>query len=191
VVVEYGARHSLAEVETIRARVHDRVMRLVPTLQGVGYDEGVGAIHLDVHAPDEQARANVLAKCGALAELYGMPVQIAPNAGVVGIGEAAGRPAAPACERLGAAEARALPGLKRVGRVGEMEIFGSPRGLLCSEPALGAGECELVGPTAVRIIDRGQVYGFRASGATPAVLRYGPAGATCGRLQTPPAPGPR
>jgi hypothetical protein len=90
VIVEYGAPHSLREVEALRARVQHRVLALVPTLQGVGYDEGAGAIHLDVHAADEQAQASVLAQCDALAELYGLPVLIALNTGVVGLQETVG-----------------------------------------------------------------------------------------------------
>jgi hypothetical protein len=76
VVVEYGARHSLREVEAIRLRVGPQVRALLPELQGEGYDETAGAIHLDVYAPDKTAAAAALARCGALEAVYGMPVRI-------------------------------------------------------------------------------------------------------------------
>jgi len=76
VTIEYGAPHSLREVAAIRQRVHDRVVALLPTLQGVGYDEAAGTIHLDVYAPDEAARRAALARCEALRSLYRMPVRI-------------------------------------------------------------------------------------------------------------------
>jgi hypothetical protein len=76
VVVEYGAPHSLGEVEAIRQRVHARVVALLPGLQGVGHDERSGTIHLDVHAPDAAAEDRTLAQCAGLRELYDMPVEI-------------------------------------------------------------------------------------------------------------------
>jgi hypothetical protein len=76
VVVEYGARHSLGDVEAIRQRVHARVVALLPGLQGVGHDERSGTIQLDVHAPDAGAKDQVLGQCSALRTLYDMPVEI-------------------------------------------------------------------------------------------------------------------
>lgn len=90
VVVEYGAPHSLHEVDAIRARVHDRAIALLPSLQGVGYDETTGTMHLDVQAADGRAAAKVLARCDELARLYGMPVRITPNANVIAEAEREG-----------------------------------------------------------------------------------------------------
>ena len=81
VVVRYNAPHSLKEVEAIRARVQARTVQLLPTLQGIGYDEEDGAIHLDIHAADQAAAAKAFARCAELSALYGMPVRIQPNAG--------------------------------------------------------------------------------------------------------------
>lgn len=81
----------------------------------------------------------------------------------------------------GRRRSRLLPGLTSVGRVGDLEIFDPNKGLLCSKSALGRGDCELVGPATVRIVDGGNVYGFRASGKEPTLRRYGPEGATCAR----------
>ena len=85
VVVRYGAPHSLQGVEAIRLRVGRRVRALLPGLQGEGYDETTGAIHLDVHAPDAKATAAALAKCAALEAVYGMPVRIHPTAGRISL----------------------------------------------------------------------------------------------------------
>ncbi|HEY8571083.1 hypothetical protein [Phenylobacterium sp.] len=83
VVVEYGAPHSLKQVEAIRLRVAHRLRAMLPDLQGEGYDETTGTIHLDVYAPDRTSLAAAVARCGDLQALYGMPVRIQPLAGRV------------------------------------------------------------------------------------------------------------
>ena len=51
----------------------------------------------------------------------------------------------PACVRVDPAQARAFPGLELMGHVGAARVFGRRGQMLCSEPAAGKGECEVVG----------------------------------------------
>ena len=84
------------------------------------------------------------------------------------------------CFRVGEAEAQAFPDLEQMGSSGSTRIFGRPRELLCSEPGVGGrGECELVGRTVVRLESGNSTYGFRSTGAAPAILTYSPTGFSC------------
>ena len=88
--------------------------------------------------------------------------------------------AAVTCVRVGEAEAQTFADLKPMGSSGSTRIYGRPRELLCSEPGVGGrGECELVGSTVVRLESANSTYGFRSTGAAPAILIYSPSGFSC------------
>lgn len=84
------------------------------------------------------------------------------------------------CESVSAAEARAAPGLRLVGSAGTYRFFAKQRALLCSEPGSGGiGECEIAGPTVIRVENGSKVYGLQTRAGVPAILIYGPQGISC------------
>lgn len=78
VVVEYNAPWSLAEAETRRRVGSEAARRLIPELQGEGYDEwrGYGAISLDVYSLNGEPDKELLAHCDALRRAYRLPVLV-------------------------------------------------------------------------------------------------------------------
>lgn len=84
------------------------------------------------------------------------------------------------CESVSTAEARAAPGLRLVGSAGGYRFFAKQRALLCSEPGSGGiGECEIVGPTVIRVENGAKIYGLKTRAGVPAILIYGPQGISC------------
>lgn len=85
VVVEYGATHSLRDIEAVRIRLDHTLAGVLPTLNGTAYDERAGALWLDIYAPDAAAEAAALTRCSEIERLYGMPVQMAFSKGRISL----------------------------------------------------------------------------------------------------------
>ena len=86
------------------------------------------------------------------------------------------------CTKLSAAQVRKVTGLSKLGTTGRYTFFGDGRRLLCSEPAaFGAGECEIIGMTTIKVEHRGRTFGLRSPKGVLTSLRYSPSGLSCVR----------
>ena len=125
-------------------------------------------------ASEESADADLLGGNEAVAEIGEPDSPLASNSDLASAGPFPEQ----SCERVGAAEAGGFAGLELTGTSGAYRFYGERRKLLCSEAGPeGRGECELVGPTVVRVEGPGETYGFRT--ASDAILTYAPNGFGC------------
>lgn len=76
VVFEVGAKATVDQMVQAMIAHSDALKRIYPTLAGMGTDERIGAIALDVYAPDAESAAIAKAKLPEAEKLLGVPVRI-------------------------------------------------------------------------------------------------------------------